>query len=98
LYFFAQEVADTNPHLVEGRLCQVLGLEAELLELEYARETWGIGLDHKEADPAPTRTGVTLHGQDDQVGLSPVRDERLRVVHHVAFPVANGSLAHRLEV
>ena len=82
-------MAAGHAHVVEEQLGGVLAVEADLLEVAATFEAGHAALDDEQRHPAVALRRVGLGGDDHQVGVDAVGDERLRPVQDVLVAVAD---------
>ena len=94
----AEAVLDRDAHVVEEQLRRVLGVHADLVEVAATLEPVHAALEHEQRHAAVALRRIGLDGGHDDVGVDPVRDERLGAVDDVVVAVADGGGRHRRQV
>lgn len=85
---FFEKVVDGYPHVGEGQLAGVLGVQADLLQIAAAVKPRCFGVDHQQRQPlVPVRPGA--HGDDEQVTGLPVGDKGFRAIDDIVVAVAH---------
>ena len=98
LALLAEQVLGRHARVRERQLGCVLRVLADLLELARTRKALRSALDDDQADAAVALGRIGLGGDDHQIGVDPVGDERLGPVEHVMAAVADRARAHTRQV